>query len=63
MQALQNDKLRREDVEKLSIVLRTVSLLASYEEEPKGLTQLLDKGLTNMMSIHSFPGSSGSCHV
>ncbi|KAK2176058.1 hypothetical protein NP493_685g00024 [Ridgeia piscesae] len=48
-QALQNDKLRREDVEKLSIVLRTVSLLASYEEEPKGLTQLLDKGLTNMI--------------
>lgn len=53
MQALQNGQLRREDMEKLSVLLKTVSLLASYEEDPKGLTQLLDKGLTNMMSIVS----------
>ncbi|KAI0216860.1 hypothetical protein LSAT2_031198 [Lamellibrachia satsuma] len=48
-QALQNGQLGREDMEKLSIVLKTVSLLASYEEEPKGLTQLLDKGLIQMI--------------
>ena len=52
LQALANDHLRREDVEKLSIVLKTVSLVASYEDEPKGLTQLLDKGLTHMISDH-----------
>ena len=52
LQALANGDLRREDLEKLSIVLKTVSLVASYEEEPKGLTQLLDKGLTHMISDH-----------
>ena len=54
MQALANGHLRREDIDKLSIVLKTVSLVASYEEEPKGMSQLLDKGLTHMISDKTY---------